>query len=213
MAEALRILVTAEPRCYGNAMATNSMSIARVYLVSAQEPCSATLTQGETTITWELLTEGGQATVIVPPGATLDLSSPTAMLSRLPETFKSAPAGNIGGSGGKAVHTRGITPTVVEAETPQLTLKHEAWFALHPATTSCCLTPSAEARIVQSHLLLTPADTMPSGWLSATDGAVVRWPFGELAMPAGWSYIITLVQVGNVILANALPVDLSTPAA
>lgn len=194
-------------------MATNSMSIARVYLVSSQEPCSATLTQGETTITWELLTEGGQATVIVPPGATLELSSPTAMLSRLPETFKSAPAGNIGGSGGKAVHTRGITPTVVEAETPQLTLKHEAWFALHPATPSCCLTPSAEARIVQSHLLLTPADTMPTGWLSTSDGAVVRWPFGELAMPSGWSYIVTLVQVGKVILANALPVDLSTPAA
>ncbi len=184
-----------------------------MYLVTSQEPCSATLTQGETTITWNILSEGGQATIIVPSGATLELSSPTALLTALPETFKSTPAGNNGGNGGRSVVPPtgcGIIP--VEGETPNLELAHEAWYELNAATQSCTLISSDEATIVQTHLLLTPAAPMPSGWLTAAEGGVVRWPFGEIAMPAGWSYIITLVQIGNVILANALPVNLSTPA-
>lgn len=194
-------------------MATNTTSTARVYLVTSPEPCSASLIQGANTITWDLLSEGGQTTVIVPPGATLNLSAPAAHLTILPETFMSAPAENHGSSGGRAAHSSGITPTMVEAETPNLHLIHDAWYELNAQTKSCALTPSEKARIIQTHLILAPAAPMPGGWLTAAEGAVVRWPFGEIAMPAGWSYIITLVQVGKVILANALPVDLSTPAA
>lgn len=185
-----------------------------MYLVTSPEPCSATLTQGETIITWNVLSEGGQATVIVPAGADLALSSPSALLTALPETFKSAPAGKNGGSGGRGiVPPTGCSITPVEEVKPDLELAHEAWYALNAATQSCTLIPTAAASVVQSHLLLTPAAPMPTGWLTAADGAVVRWPFGEIAMPAGWSYIVTLVQVGKVILTNALPVDLSTPTA
>lgn len=184
-----------------------------MYLVTSPEPCSATLTQGETIITWNLLTEGGQATVILPSGADLALSSPSALLTTLPETFKSTPVGIIGGNGGRGIiPPTGCSITTVEEEKPDLELVHEAWYELNAQTQSCTLIPLTSASVVQTHLILTPADTMPTGWLTAADGAIVRWPFGELTMPAGWSYIITLVQIGNVILANALPVNLSTPA-
>lgn len=190
-------------------MATKPISTAKVYLVTSQEPCSATLTQGESVITWEALAEGGQTTVIVPAGATLELSAPAALLSPLP--FEAALAVGNGNSGGRASHSPvGITLTQAEGKTPVVKLAHEAWYELNAQTQRCTLIP-AGATISQAHLLLTPAAPMPSGWLTA-DGAIVRWPFGEIAMPTGWSYIITLVQVGNVILANALPVDLSTPA-
>lgn len=193
-------------------MATNTTSIARMYLVTSQEPCSATLTQGETIITWNLLTEGGQATVIVPSGADLALSSPSALLTALPETFKSAPAGNNGGSGGRGiVPPTGCSITTVEDVESRLKIAHESWFELSATTQSCTLIPSTAASVIQTHLIITPAATMPTGWLTAAGGSVVRWPFGELAMVSGWSYIITLVQIGNVITANALPVDLSTP--
>ena len=192
-------------------MATNPKPTTSVYLITSQEPCSATLAQGANVITWEALTEGGQTTVIVPAEATLELSSPSALLSPLP--FEGALAVGNGGSGGRGTHTAGITPVPAEGQTPVVELAHEAWYELNARTESCAITPSAKATVVQAHLIITPADTMPSGWLTATDGAVVRWPFGEIAMPAGWSYIITLVQVGKVIQANALPVDLSTPAA
>lgn len=191
-------------------MATKPISSAKVYLITSEKPCSATLTQGEHTITWEVIAERGQATVIVPAGATLELSTPLALLTPLP--FEGPLAVGNGSSGGCSVDAQGITPTAVEEETPTLQLAHGRWFTLFPTTTGCALTPAGGASVVQAHLILTPADTMPTGWLTATGGAVVRWPFGELAMPAGWSYIVTLVQVGKVIFANALPVDLSTPA-
>lgn len=192
-------------------MATKPISTAKVYLVTSQEPCSATLTQGESVITWAALAEGGQTTVIVPAGATLELSSPAALLAPLP--FEGALAVGNGNSGGRASHSPvGMISTPMEGQTPIIELAHEAWYELNAQTQSCTLIPSPKATIVQTHLILTPAATMPPGWLTAADGAVVRWPFGEIAMPAGWSYIITLVQVGNVILANALPVDLSTPS-
>lgn len=184
-----------------------------MYLVTSPEPCSATLTQGETIITWNILTEGGQATVILPSGADLALSSPSALLTALPETFKSAPAGNIGGSGGRGmIPPTGCRITTVEEVKPNLELAHEAWYMLNADTQSCTLIPTAAASVVQAHLIITPTYTMPTGWLTAADGTVLRWTFGEIAMPTGWSYIVTLVQVGNVILANALPVNLSKPA-
>lgn len=191
-------------------MATKPTPAEKVYLITSQEPTTATLTKGERAITWNILPEGGQTTIIVPQGATLSLSSPSALLSRIP--FEVALAVGNGNSGGHATSKQGITPVAVEDETPVLQLAHEAWFSLAPMTSSCTLSPSTAASVVQTHLVITPADTMPTGWLTATGGAVVRWPFGELAMPAGWSYIVTLAQVGKVIFANALPVDLSTPA-
>lgn len=192
-------------------MATKPISTAKVYLLTAQNPTSATLTQGTTSITWEALSASGQTTVIVPPGATLTLSDPEALLSPLP--FDGALAVGNNASGGRSVQSAGITPVEAEGETPSIELAHETWYKLDAATQSCRLIPSQSACVVQSHIVLTPADAMPAGWLTAAGDAVVRWPFGELAMPTGWSYIITLVQVGDVIIANALPVDLSTPTA
>lgn len=192
-------------------MATKPISTAKVFLVTSKEPTEATLTKEENVITWNILSAAGQTTVIVPAGATLELSSPTALLSPLPFEWTLA-VGN-SSSGGRTIESGGITPGTTEGETLTLELAHGVWFELNAATQSCTLIPSAAASVVQTHLILTPADTMSTGWLTAAEGAVVRWPFGEIAMPAGWSYIITLVQVGKVILANALPVDLSTPAA
>ena len=118
---------------------------------------------------------------------------------------------------GSRVLTEGgerVLNATMSGTTAIVTMQHATVVEVPSAATSVVVTPNVvDGFSKQTHLILTPADTMPSGWLSATDGAVVRWPFGEIAMPAGWSYIITLVQVGKVILANALPVDLSTPAA
>lgn len=192
-------------------MATKPVSTTKVYLITAQSPTTATLSQGKNTITWEALSGSGQTTVIVPAGAKLTLSNPDALLSPLPFEAALAVGNNV--SGGSSVVPAGYTPSLVEAEAPTLELAHEAWFELNAATLSCTLIPSVSAKVLQTHLIITPAGLMPTGWLTAADGAVVRWPFGEVAMPTGWSYIVTLVQVGNVILANAMPVDLSTPTA
>lgn len=191
-------------------METKPISTAKVYLAMSDEPSFATLKWGERSFTWEALSESGQTTIIVPAGATLSLSSPKALLCPLP--FKFALAGSNGISGGRAARPSGITPTLCESITPTITLAHEAWFALDGETKTCTLQHNADSPVAQSHLMITPVQDLPTGWLSPAEGSALRWAFGELAMPAGWSYIITLVQIGNIIQANALPVDLSAPA-
>lgn len=191
-------------------MATKPISTAKIYLLTSEGPTTATLTHGENSISWEALSDSGQTTIIIPAGATLTLSNPKALLSPLP--FDSALAVGNGNSGGRTASPAGVAMgTSTEAEAI-VQLTHEQWLSLGPSTHHCTLKATKAAEIAQTHLVLTPAATMPTGWLTAADGAVLRWPYGEIAMTTGWSYIITLLQIGNVILANATPVDLSTPA-
>lgn len=192
---------------YRCGMATKPIPTTKVILVTSQEPTTATLTQGSTSITWTALTESGQTTIIVPAGATLSLSSPSALISPLP--FEGALAVGSGISGGRAARPAGITPTELADNAPIIEMAHDAWYKLSAATQHCTLMSSSKASVIQTHLLISPTRALASGWLSAAEGCILRWPFGELAMPSGWSYIITLVQIGNVIQANALPVNLS----
>lgn len=196
------------------AMATQPLDTAKVYALTAAGACSVTLMQDEKSITWEALAEGGQTSFVVPAGATVSISDETALLSPLPANFKAALGADAAGAGGFSISAKGEKALPVEETAPTLPMKHARWYTLHAETSSCSIAAADTAdMVVQTHLIITPAINMPADWLQAAPGTVVRWPFGEIAMTAGWSYIITLVQIGNVILANALPVDLSNPAA
>lgn len=69
-------------------METQRRTNPKVYLITSQVPTTATLSLGENAVTWEVLSESGQSTVIVPAGGKLTLSAPSALVSILP--FKAA---------------------------------------------------------------------------------------------------------------------------
>lgn len=165
-------------------MATKPISTTKVFLVTSQEPTSATLTHGKSMITWDVLTEGGQTTVIVPAGATLSLSSETALLSPLPATFKSAPAAAHPLSGGESLRLQ-------SAETPELPMRHATWVQLAAEAAGCTVTPAAVGKAVAMQLLFSPAEDVLS---PATFFSGAEWLYKAPIMPAGYTYVITLTQ-------------------
>lgn len=184
-------------------MATQPLDTAKVYALTAAGACSVTLTQGEKSITWEALTEGGQTSFIVPAGAIVSISDETALLSPLPANFKAALGTGAASAGGECLYIATLNGTTAQVE-----MKHAAWAQLPPETMSCTVTPSTNGKASSMQLLFSPVDDMPEGWLSA-DGADIIWPYGEPAVVMGYAYVVTLVQIpagGSIkIVANLTP--------
>lgn len=203
IARACRGLLKEESLAYGNRMATQPLDTAKVYALTAAGACSVTLTQGEKSITWEALAEGGQTSFIVPAGATAEISDPAALLSPLPANFKPALGAGVTSAGGECISTVSMVGTTATAE-----MKHATWICLPPETTGCRITPATHDKASSMQMLLTPADDMEDGWLTA-QGADIIWPYGEPAVVFGYAYVVTLVQlpvVGSVkIIANLTP--------
>lgn len=180
-------------------MATQPLDTAKVYALTAAGACSVTLTQGEKSITWEALAEGGQTSFVVPAGATVSISDETALLSPLPANFKAALGADAAGAGGERIITAPMSGTTAQAE-----MKHATWITLPTETSACTIIPSDNGKAASMQLLLTPADDMPDGWLTA-QGSVIIWPYGEPMLAGGFRYCITVVQLPWGILANMTP--------
>lgn len=192
-------------------MATQPIDTAKLYALTSAGACSVTLTQGEKSITWDALTEGGQTGIIVPAGATLTISDTAALLSPLPANFKAAlgAAGkSTGGIGSKSLAGESISPaTADEHGSCSVEMSHATWCMLPPSATVCELGANRTAGIALSMtLMLTPAADMPSGWLSAGE-AQLLWLYGEPTILNGHTYIIGVTQIApDKILANLLTV-------
>lgn len=181
-------------------MATQSSDTAKLYALTAAGACSVTLTQGLKSVTWQPLRAAGQATVLVPAGAVLHVSEPEAMLSPIP--FKAALGtgnGSAEGAGTSAVGEDICEPDEMLGSQARVVMKHATWVRLPQSAESCIVQPSADAaHACCMQLLLTPFTDCADGWLQG-----VEWVGGEPSLIAGFSYIVTLVQVStNRVLAN-----------
>lgn len=187
-------------------MATNPIDTAKLYALTSAGACSATLTQGETSITWEALSEGGQTSIIVPAGATLSISDPTALLSPLPANFKAALGAAKGSAGGEHIAGESITPAICDAEHHcHVAMGNATWHILPAPTANCTIAASTNIeRAFSMQLLFTPADDMNPGWLRVADSPLI-WLYGEPVVLSGHTYIIGVTQIApDKILANLL---------
>lgn len=179
-------------------MATQPLDTAKVYALTAVGACSVTLTQGEKSITWEALAEGGQTSFIVPAGATVSISDETALLSPLPANFKAALGAGLRSAGGERIFLASMKGTNAHTE-----MKHNTWVQLPVAATGCTIAPEQNGKAHSMQLMLTPATDMPDSWL--TSSAQIIWLYGEPSMLSGPTYIIGLTQIApDKILANLL---------
>lgn len=97
-----------------------------------------------------------------------------------------------------------IVSPVLQQGTASVTFGQTVWYCLAADGTACEVRPTPkEGTIYTMQLLLTPAANLPAGWLRASNGATLEWVGGEPYLVAGYSYIVTLVQVSPTrILAN-----------
>lgn len=190
-------------------MATQPIDTAKLYALTSAGACSVTLTQGEKSITWDALAEGGQTGIIVPAGATITVSDSAALLSPLPANFKAAlGAGSVsaGGIGSKPLAGESIFPTTADEHgNCPVEVRHATWRVLPASTTTCELSADkTDGLALSMQLMLTPAADMPTGWLSAGAAQLV-WLYGEPVILSGHTYIIGVTQIApNKILANLL---------
>lgn len=96
-----------------------------------------------------------------------------------------------------------VTP-VSQQGASNVTFGRAVWHCLTADCNACKVLPAPkEGSIHTMQLLLTPSATLSAGWLSAGNGATLEWVGGEPYIVAGYSYIVTLVQVSPTrILAN-----------
>lgn len=183
-------------------MATQPLDTAKVYALTAAGACSVTLTQGEQSITWEALTEGGQTSFIVPAGATVSISDESALLSPLPANFKAALGAGVKRAEGECI-------TTAECDTPghcEVNMHHAQWCILPAQTARCDLRPATlGGKAFSMQLMLTPESNMNEGWLQTENDSDLVWLYGEPAILCGHTYIIGLTQIApDKILANLL---------
>lgn len=188
-------------------MGSQTSNTAKVYALTAAGACSVTLTQGTQSVTWQALSAAGQTTILVPRDASISVSATDAILSPLP--FKAALGTGNGSSGGAYTAAAGEPIVSVDSEGADLcniSMKHASWAFAQPNTTRCRLLPQQDnTHAFSMQLVLTPATDMTFGWLQIADGsdALLEWVGGEPSIVAGFSYIVTLVQVSPTrILAN-----------
>lgn len=218
-------------------MGTTPINTAKTYALTAAGACSVTIQQGSKSITWQILPEGGQTTFIVPAGASVSISDPTALISPLP--FNVALGAGNGGTGG-STH---LTPedadklrripagagTVLTADgqdictasgtTPELAMTHASWVALSDDTKSVSLAPAGDTEhALQMQLIYTPAATVEEAehFITAKEGsrALFRWLYGAPPLVAGYTYILTMTQTvlhGQLILLGACSAIIPTP--
>lgn len=182
-------------------MATQPIDTAKVYALTAAGACSVTLTQGGKSITWEALAEGGQTSFIVPAGATAEISDSSAILSPLPANFKAALGAGTARIGGERM-TEATADTLHGCS---VKMSHSTWCAVPNGARACNLTPmNVRNRALSMQLMLTPAENLPAGWLTA-GAAQLEWLYGEPTILSGHTYIIGVTQIApDKILANLL---------
>lgn len=186
-------------------MATQPLDTAKVYALTAARACSVTLTQGDKSITWEALSDGGQTSFVVPAGATVSISDESALLSPLPANFKAALGAGNGRAGGthmSPVQGEYILNAAHEAAV-SLPMQHASWHVIDAATTQVSVTPAGDAtHALQMQLVYTPAELMTpeqtEAWLVGA-----TWLYGAPMMGAGIRYVITLTEAFGEIKANA----------
>lgn len=182
-------------------MATQPLDTAKVYALTADGACSVTLTQGEKSITWEALREGGQTSFIVPAGATVSISDETALLSPLPVNFKAALGTSAASAGGERMVAH-------PSDDVTIPMQHGVWHKIDSSATSIEISPSSAAGSARSmQLLLMPSGNMSQGWLTVPDGVSLVWLYGEPTIVGGngTRYIVGLTQIApDTILANLL---------
>lgn len=188
------------------AMATQPIDTAKLYALTAGGACSVTLTQGQKSITWQALTEGGQTQFIVPAGATISISDPEALLSPLPANFKAALGAGGGRTGGTAslpAQGERIVPAEWHDTTATVTMQHATWSHIPATATQVELTPALLPGLaLQMQLVYTPTELMTpqqtEAWLVGAS-----WLYGAPMMGAGIRYVITLTEAFGEIKANA----------
>lgn len=184
-------------------MATQPIDTAKVYALTAAGACSVTLMQGDKSITWEALSEGGQTSFIIPAGASAEVSDSSALLSPLPVNFNTALGARAVSAGGERISTAPL-----DGNTAAISMRHTSWWKLPENTKTVMLHPGGSTdTILTTQLMVSPATDMQleGGWLKATGGAHIIWLYrGEPDMSsAAFTYIITLVQLSPTqILAN-----------
>lgn len=204
MANSCRRLLKKESCAYGIRMATQPIDTAKLYALTAAGACSVTLTQGEKSITWEALDEGGQTSFIVPAGATVSISDEAALLSPLPANFKGALGAAQKGIGGER-----ILPASMNGATAYADMRNCAWVIIPADATACIVTPRQDNKAYAMQLLLTPKEDMPEGWLSARDHTIL-WPYGEPSIVQGFRYCVTLIATPFGLYANMTPLGTHT---
>lgn len=187
-------------------MATQPIDTAKLYTLTSAGSCSVTLTQGENSITWVALAEGGQTSFIVPAGATVEISDSTALLSPLPANFKAALGAGNGRIGGMTMPGETITPHTSTTPELELPMQHNTWHTTSGTEEHILLTPSVDnGRALSMQLMLTPATHMAEGWLTVPVGVNLVWLYGEPTILSGHTYIIGVTQIApDKILANLL---------
>lgn len=187
-------------------MATLPIDTAKVYALTADVACSVTLTQGEKSITWQALSQGGQTCLVVPAGATIELSAPEALLSPLPANFKAALGAGGSCTGGSATITaqgEHLTTADMRDTTAVVGMQHAVWCTIPSTATQVELTPALLPQLtLQMQLDFTP-DTLftpeqTEEWLIGA-----TWLYGAPMMVGGMRYIITLTEAFGEIKANA----------
>lgn len=190
-------------------MATHPIDTAKLYALTSEGACTATLTMGEKSITWDVLSEGGQTTIIVPAGATVSISGASALLSPLPANFKAALGAAVKSTGGQSAQPmlgeQMQHLTCDDTGCCELTMRHSTWCILPQDATSCALATSGKDGLALSmQLVLTPGAHMNEGWLRAASAEVI-WLYGEPIILSGHTYIIGLTQIAaDKVLANIL---------
>lgn len=190
-------------------MATHPIDTAKLYALTSAGACTATLTMGEKSITWDVLSEGGQTTIIVPAGATVSISGASALLSPLPSNFKAALGAAVKSTEGQSAQSLPGELLLAEvcdsAGYCKLTMQHSTWRLLPQETSGCTLTTSVrEDLAISMQLMFTPGADMQQGWLHA-ESATLVWLYGEPVILSGHTYIIGVTQIApDKILANLL---------
>lgn len=201
-------------------MSTHTVPVVRQWkhLVNAQSACRVTTPTTKGTLPLAFLPNGGNATFctnnnlvhvetdglfeIVP----FDHAQLSADQKYDPDSSNAqsgmAVAEAVGAGELLNVHPAGLEP---------LAMQHGVWHVIDAGTTAVQIVAASDtsrARCMQ--LLLTPADDMQPGWLTA-EGADIVWPYGEPSLVMGYAYAVTLVQVAvagvSKIIANLTPLD------
>lgn len=160
--------------------------VGQTYCLTSAGNCAATAVLNGTTVTL-VSVSGGQSSFVAPTAKVCLVGA--GVLTRC---FKAA---------APAVQGGGSTPVAAEpvfkvtGDSPTLPMQHAVWQVLPPTATAVTLTPtSATDRALTMVLVLTPAEDMPAGWLTADNGAAIVWLYGEPVFGKNYRYEVALTQ-------------------
>lgn len=135
-------------------------------------------------------TECGQA-LFIAPGAHVYSDTPC----HITKCFKGAALSAVGSS------TEGTTGDPVKSitgDTLNLPMYHHMWYLLGDKLAELTMDIMApmpqQNRVVETHLLFTPAENHQPGWLRTQEGVMLTWLYGEPTFSSGYTYELLLTQ-------------------